>query len=140
MFGKTIDLALCLTCMLWWDIGVVCHLAPCHAIPLREVRPDSLYRESFHCWERNLRNKELKLIGLYETLTPPFIQHACLYDCILSLCYLIKFLVESSAIIYLSHNQNKQLVTTIHGQDFIIIPPSKGDITIRNRVRLPVLK
>jgi hypothetical protein len=45
VFGKTIDLALCLTCMLWWDIGVVCPLAPCHAIPLREVRPEFLYKE-----------------------------------------------------------------------------------------------
>jgi hypothetical protein len=44
-FWETMDLTLCLTCMLCWDIGVVCHLAPCHAIPLREVRPDSLYKE-----------------------------------------------------------------------------------------------
>jgi hypothetical protein len=64
------------------------------------AQPDFLYKEQVFtagigtCGELKLRD---------ETLTPPFIQHACLYDCILSLCCLIKFLVESSSIVYLSH-------------------------------------
>ena len=62
------------------------------------AQPDFLYKERVFTAGIGTYEEELKLRD--ETLTPPFIQHACLYDCILSLCYLIKFLVESGSIVY----------------------------------------
>jgi hypothetical protein len=99
VFGKTMDLAWFLTCMLCWTLEW--HFG--NAIWGAIAQPDFLYKESiFTAGIGTLRNKKnFKL--RYETLTPPLIQHTCLYDCILSLCYLIKFLVESSSIVYLSH-------------------------------------
>jgi hypothetical protein len=60
-FGKTMDLALFLTCMLCWTLEW--HFGMPFGVPLcTEAQPDFLYKEqSFHCWDRNLRNLELKL-------------------------------------------------------------------------------
>jgi hypothetical protein len=67
------------------------------------AQPDFLYKERVFTAGIGTCGTKKNFKLRCETLTPPFIQHACLYDCILSLCYLIKFLVESSSIVYLSH-------------------------------------
>jgi hypothetical protein len=75
---------------------------PCHSTA-QVVRPDSLYKERVFTAGIGTCGTKKNLKLRYETLTPPFIQHTYLYDCILSLCYLKKFLVESSSFVYLFH-------------------------------------